>query len=69
MPIYVRDCEECGHEWDHGTLSFSGADSAEKEGVACPQCLSKKTGRTGDPKRSMANTSRGFNRYGLWTYE
>ena len=69
MPIYARDCEECGNEWDHLTLSFSGADEEEKEGVICPRCLSKKTGRTGDPNRAMANASRGFNRYGLYTYE
>lgn len=68
MPIYARDCKNCKHHWDHLTLSFSGANTAEKEGVSCPQCGSLKTIRAKDPVKAMKNSSRGFNRYGLYTY-
>lgn len=68
MPIYARDCKACKHHWDHLTLSFSGADTAEKEGVSCPRCGSQKTRRITDPGTSMKNTNPLPKRYGLHTY-
>ena len=71
MPIYARICKKrtCGHTWDHLLLSFATADDEEKKGIPCPKCGCKRTKRSEDPKDSMENASRGFRRYGLWTYE
>lgn len=65
MPRYAYNCD-CGNTFDVLHLSFSGADAAEKEGIACPKCGSVRTARSTKPSESMAGGA--FRRYGLWTY-
>lgn len=66
MPKYSYICEECENHFDELHTSFGAADRAEKEGVPCPKCESRKTARNKNPHESMKGGA--FRKYGLYTY-
>lgn len=66
MPRYSYRCP-CGNVFDELFLSFSSADTAERDKtILCPQCQSRKVERNKDPNESMKGGA--FRKYGLWTY-
>ena len=67
MPVYSYVCKKCSKVFDELFLSFSSAESAEREKtIHCPKCESKKVERNSDPNESMKRGA--FRKYGLWTY-
>lgn len=66
MPKYSYQCKKCKSTFDELHLSFSGAEAAEKAGIVCTNCGSKRTARNTNPGESMKGS--GFRKYGLHTY-
>lgn len=65
MPRYAYSCDGCGAKFDELHTSFGAAERAERDGVICTECGSRRTAR--DEIASMKGGA--FRRWGLWTYD